>query len=213
MDSPVKPVAGRRERKALATRHRVLDAAEALFIRDGYAATTMTAIADAADVAVQTPYAIFGTKRAILTELVAARVVGDDERAPLVNRAEFRAIEGDPDPRRQLAHLASLAAQIGNRIAALYQVMAAAAGSDPDIAEVYERQQEARYKDQRRIALSLSRTSALRSGLSVARATDIIWTLANPNTHHALVNERGWTTEEYEAWLGRLLACAILDEP
>ena len=213
MDSPVEPVAGRRERKALATRHRVLDAAEALFIRDGYAATTMTAIADAAHVAVQTPYAIFGTKRAILTELVAARVVGDDERAPLVNRAEFRAIEGDPDPRRQLAHLASLAAQIGNRIAALYQVMAAAAGSDPDIAEVYERQQEARYKDQRRIALSLSRTSALRSGLSVARATDIIWTLANPNTHHALVNERGWTTEEYEAWLGRLLACAILDEP
>ena len=140
-------------------------------------------------------------------------MVGDHERAPLVNRAEFRAIEGDPDPRRQLAHLASLAAQIGNRIAALYQVMAAAAGSDPDIAEMYERQQEARYKDQRRIALSLSRTSALRSGLSVARATDIIWTLANPNTQHALVNELGWTTEEYGEWLGRLLACAILHEP
>ena len=41
-------------RKALATRHRVLDAAETLFVRDGYAATTIAAIAEEADVAVQT---------------------------------------------------------------------------------------------------------------------------------------------------------------
>lgn len=73
MEEPVKPVPGRRARKALATRHRVLDAAEILFVRDGYAAATIAAIAEKADVAVQTVYAVFGNKRAILAELLAIR--------------------------------------------------------------------------------------------------------------------------------------------
>jgi AcrR family transcriptional regulator len=213
MDEPVKAGPGRRERKALATRRRVLDAAEALFVRDGYATTTMTVIAETADVAVQTVYAVFGTKRAILTQLLDVRVVGDDERTPLWDREDWQAMERETDPRQQLALLASIATRIGNRIAALYEVMAAAAGSDPEIAEMYQRQQQARYKDQHRLAQSLSRKGALRAGLSEAHATDIIWALANPHTHSALVGERRWTTDEYERWLGRLLTCALLTEP
>jgi AcrR family transcriptional regulator len=213
MDEQVKTRPGRRERKALATRRRVLDAAEMLFTRDGYAATTMTAIAEAADVAVQTVYAIFGAKRAILTQLLDARIVGDDQRTPLRDRADWQAMERETGPRRQLALLASISTQIGNRIAALLEVMAAAAGSDPEIAATYQRQQEARYKDQRRLTESLSRKGALRAGLSEAHATDIIWTLANAHTHRTLVSERRWATDEYERWLGQVLACALLTEP
>jgi len=195
------------------TRHRVLDAAETLFVRDGYAATTMTAIADAADVAVQTVYAVFGTKRAILTELLGVRIVGDDDGTPLRDRDEWQAMENETDPRRQLALLASIATGIGNRIAALLEVMSAAADSDPEIAAAYRRQQQARCDDQRRVARSLARNGALRAGLSEAHATDIIWTLANARTHRSLVSERGWTASEYEHWLAHLLACALLTEP
>ena len=88
MEEPVKPDPGRRARKALATRHRVLDAAETLFVRDGYAAATIAAIAEKADVAVQTVYAVFGNKRAILNELLAIRVVGDDHANPLQSREQ-----------------------------------------------------------------------------------------------------------------------------
>src|SRR5436305_1842881 len=119
MDRPVKTrpkTPSRREQKARATRRGVLDAAETLFLAVGYAATTMTAIADAADVAVQTVYAIFGTKRAILTELLAVRVVGDDQRTPLRDRDDWQAMEREPDPRRQLALLASIATRIGKRM-------------------------------------------------------------------------------------------------
>ena len=213
MNEPVKTEPGRRERKALATRRRVLDAAETLFIRDGFAATTVTDIADTADVAVQTVYAVFGTKRAILTELLGVRVVGDDERTPLRDREDWQAIERETDPRQQLALLATLATRIGSRIAALYEVMAAAADSDPEIAEIYRRQQQARYNDQRHLAQSLSCKGALRAGLSEAHATDIIWTLANPRTHRTLVSERRWATDEYERWLGHVLACALLTKP
>jgi AcrR family transcriptional regulator len=133
VDLPVKAAPGRRQRKAQVTRARVLDSAEALFIRDGYAATTITAIAEEADVAVQTVYAVFGNKRAILTELLAARVVGDDKPAPLRERRDWQALEAEADPVRQLELLAWTAARIGSRIADLYVVMAAAAASDPEI--------------------------------------------------------------------------------
>lgn len=213
MDEPVKSGLGRRQRKAQATRRRVLDAAETLFIRDGYATTTMAAIAEEADVAVQTVYAVFGTKRAILTELFAVRVVGNDEGTPLRDRQDWQDMEREADPRCQLALLASIATRIGNRIAALYGVMAGAAGSDPEITEMYRRQQQARYRDQRRVARSLSRKGALRAGLSEARATDIMWAIANPNTHRSLIGERGWATEEYERWLAQVLISALLEEP
>ena len=213
MDEPVKLGLGRRERKAQATRRRVLDAAEALFIRDGYARTTMAAIAEEADVAVQTVYAVFGTKRAILTELLAVRVVGDEDGTALGDRQDWQDMEREVDPRRQLALFASIATRIGDRIADLYEVMAGAAGSDPEIAAMYRRQQQARYTDQRRVARALSRKGALRAGLSEAHATDIMWTIANPRTHRNLIGERRWATEEYERWLTQVLISALIEEP
>jgi AcrR family transcriptional regulator len=213
MAQPVKARPGRRQRKAQATRSQVLDAAEALFIRDGYAATTITAIAEQADVAVQTVYAVFRNKRSILTELLAARVVGDNEPARLRERPEFQAVEAEADPRRQLALLAAIATSIGSRIAGLYAVLAAAATADPEIADIYRRQQQSRFADQRRLAHALARKGALRTGLTQAQATDIMWTLASPITYRTLVSERGWSASDYQNWLAGVLACSLLAQP
>jgi TetR/AcrR family transcriptional regulator of autoinduction and epiphytic fitness len=210
MQQPVKAQPGRRELKARATRHRILDAAEARFIRDGYAATAIAAIAAAADVAVQTVYAVFGTKRAILAELLATRTVGDDDAAALSDRADWRAMEAETDPRRQIAALAAIATRVGSRIAGLYEVMAGAAGSDPEIAAMYRQRQQARYQDQRRVAELLAARGVLRSGLPAARAADIIWAIANPRTQRALVADRQWPAAEYESWLADLLAASLL---
>ena len=200
----------RRARNALATRRRILEAAETLFTRDGYATTTIAAIADQADVAVQTIYAVFGTKRAVLSELLAVRVVSDDDATPLKDRDEWRAMESETDPRRQLDLLA-IATRIGKRMGTLYDVLAGAVGSDPEIADMYRRQQQSRYNDQRRLALSLARKGALRPNLSEAHATDILWAVANPAMHHRLVAERHWTGDEYERWLARALTCSLLE--
>jgi AcrR family transcriptional regulator len=210
MSQPVKP-AGRRQRNAQATRRRVLAAAETLFVRDGYAATTIAAIAEEADVAVQTVYAVFVSKRAILTELIAARVVGDDEPAALRDRPDWRAAETAADPEHQLGLLAAIAASIGARMSAVYSVMAAAAGADSEIADTYERQQQARHSDQGRIARSLAGKGALRGGLSEARATDIMWLLASPPSYRALVVDRGWSEAEFQDWLTEALQCSLLD--
>ena len=213
METPVKPPLGRRARKALETRRRMLDAAEGLFTRDGYAATTMTAIAEHADVAVQTLYAVFGNKRTILTELIDARVAGEDHARSLPDREDWRAMEREPDPHRQLALFAQIATRIGVRSAAINEIMARAAGADPEIATIYQQQRQSRYKDERRIARSLARKGALREGLSETQAADIIWAIATTRTYRALVGERRWTTDQYEHWLKDLLAHALLAPP
>ena len=191
----------------------MLDAAEELFTRDGYAATTMTAIAEHADVAVQTLYAVFGNKRTILTELIDARVAGDGHTGSLPDREDWRAMEREADPHLQLALFAQIATRIGVRSAAINEIMAQAAGADPEIATIYQQQRQSRFRDERRIARSLARKGALREGLSETQAADIVWAIATTRTYRALVIERRWTTDQYEHWLNDLLAHALLAPP
>ncbi|MBV8691729.1 MAG: TetR family transcriptional regulator [Actinobacteria bacterium] len=210
MGTNVKGQPTRRQQKALATRERVLDASLALFLSDGYAATTIAAIAEAADVAVQTVYAVFGNKRAILDGLRERAVPGGGEQGLLRDRDDWRAMERERHPRQQLRMLATIAAGIGAAMGPLYEVMSGAATSDPEIAEVFRQQQEARYEDQQRVAKALARHGALRDGITAKDATDVMWTIANPRTHHSLVVERGWAGEKYERWLGETLIAALL---
>jgi AcrR family transcriptional regulator len=202
----------RRQLKAQATRQRVLDAALGLFLNDGYTTTTIATIADAADVAVQTVYAVFGNKRAILDELRQRAVTGDSG-GPLRDREDWQAMERERDPQEQLRSLAAIATRIGAAMGPLYRVMSGAAASDPEIAEVFRQQQQARYDDQKHVARSLARRGHLRDDLTAKEATDIMWTIASPPTHHSLVVERDWTAEKYEQWLADTLIALLLATP
>ena len=68
----------RRQEQAAATRRSVLRAARDLFTRDGYATTTVTAVATAAGVSLDTVYASVGRKPELLLEVIR---VGRSPRA------------------------------------------------------------------------------------------------------------------------------------
>ena len=55
-----------------------------------------------------------------------------------------------------------------------------------------------------------SASSAIRPELDVAQARDILWSLTSGELYRMLVLERKWAAEEYERWLGALLAAALL---
>ncbi|MDQ3641393.1 MAG: TetR/AcrR family transcriptional regulator, partial [Actinomycetota bacterium] len=80
----------------------MVEAARLLFVRDGYASTTIHALAEEAGVAVQTIYASFGSKREVLKELFDTSVVGDDEQVALADRPEWRDWEEESEPARQI---------------------------------------------------------------------------------------------------------------
>src|SRR5690242_6540456 len=107
MPDAVKPrrryVSRQRQAQAQATRQQMVAAAAQLFVERGYVGTTLEAIAAAAGVAVQTVYAVFHTKRALLADVIADAIGGEDApRLPVVERSWYRAIVDEPDAERLL---------------------------------------------------------------------------------------------------------------
>ena len=90
----------RRREQAAETRRQILEASQRLFERDGYAATSVAAIAAEAGVALKTVYVAFGTKGGVLRALWNLLLRGDDENAPIAERDWYRSVLGEPDPER-----------------------------------------------------------------------------------------------------------------
>ena len=80
----------RRREQAAATRRAILEAAEGLFARTGYAATTMSAIASAADVAPRTVYLAFESKSGVLRALWNLRLRGERDAVPVAEQDWYR---------------------------------------------------------------------------------------------------------------------------
>jgi AcrR family transcriptional regulator len=213
MTSPVKSRpydSSNRARQARETRRRIVEAAALLFVSEGYSATSIRAIADAAGVAVPTVYASLRSKANILRAVVDLTVRGDDEAAPLASRAGWQEMERQGDPREQLAVFAHLHRQICDREAAVFAQLEAAAGGDPEATQILAEHDQRRYETQRRLARSLHRRRQLKPGLSAREAADIIWTLASERTYLALVRDRGWKAGHYERWVLDQLVAALL---
>jgi AcrR family transcriptional regulator len=213
MTSPVKSRpydSSNRARQARETRRRIVEAAALLFVSEGYSATSIRAIADAAGVAVPTVYASLRSKANILRAVVDLTVRGDDEAAPLASRAGWQEMERQRDPREQLAVFARLHRQICDREAAVFAQLEAAAGGDPEATQILAEHDQRRYETQRRLARSLHRRRQLKPGLSAREAADIIWTLASERTYLALVRDRGWKADHYERWVLDQLVAALL---
>src|SRR5215203_2115798 len=92
----------RRRAQAAATRRDILESAQRLFERQGYAATTMAAIAAEAGVALKTVYLAFETKSGVLRALWNLLLRGDAGEAPVAERSWYREVVEEPDPQRQL---------------------------------------------------------------------------------------------------------------
>jgi len=202
----------------MATRRAVLEAARRLFVASGYGSTTIQAIADEADVAVQTVYAAFGNKRSILGELVDAAIAGDD--APIaVNRREWmRPVWDAPTAPERLRAYAAACARINQGAAEVFGVIAAAASTDADVVELAETIERQRRIGAKGVIDSVRAVGRLHPELTVKQATDVLWLLNSPAVYTQLVTRAGWSINQYETWLARamtsqLLADGVSDRP
>jgi len=203
----------RRREQAAATRRGILQAAQRLFERDGYAATTMAAIAAEAGVALKTVYVAFETKSGLLRALWHLLLRGDEADVPVADRAWYQEVVEEPDPERQLRLNARNARAVKERAGTLMGVIRNASPADADIEALWDRIQSDFYDNQRSIVKALDSKKALGRGLDVTRATDILWTLNHPDTWQLLVRERGWTPEQWEQWFGDTAASQLLKRP
>jgi len=198
---------GRRER-ARQTRDQIVGAAEDLFLSGGYAATTITAIASAAHVSVETIYKGFGGKPGLVRAIVERALAGQGP-LPAEQRSDHIR-DTEPDPRLILTAWGAFTAEIAPRAAPILLLARDAAATDPEIAALLDEISAARLERMTLNARGLADAGHLRRGIPLEQAADILWTYSSPELYELLVTRRRWPAERYGQFVGQALITALL---
>jgi AcrR family transcriptional regulator len=192
-----------RAEQAQATRRRILDAARAQFLEAGWTATTVKVIADAAAVAPATVYAVFGTKRAMLSALIDEALAEHPDAWP--------DIVAHPDQRERARRLVSLMTASLLGVGPFERVVREGARADEEIAALARDLLNWRRAGAARVVDLLAGQDGLRPGLSRDAAADLVFALGGSEVHHLLADIRGWSPEQFRAYLADLLGRLIPD--
>jgi len=201
----------RRREDARLRRRRIVQAAAALFLSDGYPHTTIAAIAHRAQVSEDLIFTLFTSKRGVLKEVMDVAIGGDDEDVALLEREGPQAVRAATGQREQLRLFAAGMTSQLDRVRPLNDLIRSAAAVEPEIAAL----QDDLHLRQRRFAMSTVATwvaanGPLRNDMSIDTAGSIIWALASPDVHRMLTVQCSWTSQQYQDWLRETLTAALL---
>ena len=191
-----------RAERAEVTRRRIAAAARRCFARDGYGSTTLKGVAAEAGVAVQTVYAVYGSKAGIMRALRDLAVdqpeAGSAVALAYQQASADRAVE-------LFAHSIRLRWELAGDIV---RILGNAATTDAAIRE----EVEVALRTRRRGVTSFAASLCDRFGLPIDpdRAAAILLALTLPELHAELVGVLGWTADEYEAWLAAAMRRELL---
>ena len=191
--------ATKRRETAARTRQAILAGALELFTVRGNTATSMAAIAERADVALDTIYASVGRKPELARLLIETAISGSAHAVPADERDNVKAIRAAPDAETKIAIYASAMRMIAGRLAPVLGMIQQAAGAEPQLTSLWREISERRAANMRRFAADLAAVGAL--GVDLGDAADIVWAANAPELYQLLVGRCGWTPERYEDFL------------
>jgi AcrR family transcriptional regulator len=192
-----------RQRQALETQRLIVDAARELFLAQGYGLTTMEAISTHAGVGNSTVYAVFKNKRNIL------KAIREEWHQQSGQREIYAQALQEADPRRRLALAAHATRRQWETSAAMIAIYLSAASVDAEAAaELQESLSGRRRGMEEFIRGSLS---LLHPDLNVERATALYLALTRAEVYQELVEEWGWSPDDYEKWLTKTLHQQLLN--
>ncbi|MFF3816470.1 TetR/AcrR family transcriptional regulator [Streptomyces bluensis] len=194
----------RRTTQAQQTRAEIADAARRLFVGQGWARTTVRAVAQEAGVSVPTVYAAYGNKTGLARALADAADLTADASRML---AELEAPTADP--RRQLAAMAGYDRRLFERAGDVIMLIREAGRTEPELASAYRDGRE-RGDETRVRVFSSWPADILREGLDVRTAVDVYAALCTVDVYATLTTERGWSPEQVERWWSEALARELL---
>lgn len=191
-------------------RQAVVAAARTLFLERGYAASTVEAISNLAEVPSATVYRLFASKIGILKALLDTSIAGDDQPVAVEDRPNVVLLFAEPDPIRLLTGFAGVTTAINQRTNDIYRVLVSAAGSDSAAAGLLDNLQQQRDSGQRQIVNALARNGSLRDGLQEQDAMDMVHAIMSPEVYRLLVVDRSWAAEKYQTWLATTLVQQLI---
>jgi AcrR family transcriptional regulator len=195
--------AGRRE-AAQGRRDAVVEAAARLFMREGFAATTIARIAEDAGVSEEMVYKAFGNKVALVRAIRERALAGE---GPIhAERRSDRMQASGSDPRQIIRGWGVLTMEVAPRVAPVLLLVRDAAASEPELAKLQEEMDAARLTRMTHNAQTLLNGGHLRKDITLEVAADVLWSYSSPELYELLVRRRGWPIERY----GRFVADAII---
>ncbi len=199
-----------REENARRTRAAIVAAASELFTARGYAATSLADVGAAAGVARPTVFAAFGSKPALLRQVLDQALAGDDEPVPVAARPWFRPVWEAPTQDAVLDAYARVCTLIGGRAAQIFEAVRRAADASPEVTELWNTLQGNRRAGAQMVVTHLQTLGPLRPALGTIRATDLLWVFNDPAHYNSLVLQCGWPEAEFTAWLSSQMRHALL---
>ena len=160
---------------------------------------TIEAIAKRAQVSVPTVYAVLKSKTGILTALLDQSMFGPDYDDII------RYARSTTDPETRLRRAAAVARQIRSAQSAAFELMRGAGVVAPELAKLEQQRERLRYEREESVITFLRESGKLRTGLSHQGARDIFWMLTGGDVYRMLVQERGWSPQQYQDWLADTL--------
>lgn len=211
MSSDVKPRrydSSRRRAQAARTQQEVVEAARLLFLADGYGQTTVSAIAEAAGVSVETIYKAFGGKPGIVRALVSKSLEGSGPVPAEQRSDEMQAVQRDS--RAVIRNWTRLGTEVAPRTAPIVLLIRAAAGTHPEMADLLAEVDESRLRRMENNARTLYERGDLRQWITLEEARDILWLISSPELYELLVLRRGWSADRFAAFQANQIIAALL---
>jgi AcrR family transcriptional regulator len=203
----------RRTERARESRRKVLDAAHRLLVSEGFAGMRLAEVADTAGVSVETVYKQFRNKGGLLKAAYDVQLAGDDEPMTVLERPDYQAMVEEQDPAQKVRRYAALGRQISERTGPLTIRVLESRGAHPEVEEFARTIEAERLVGATIFVANLEQSGALRPGLDADRARDELWVLISPEVWALLVQRRGWSHDDYEAWLAEAVSAALLADP
>ena len=192
-----------------ATRRAVVEAARELFVRQGWTATSIEQVAEAAGVSRATVFTV-GGKPELLKLAYDTAIGGDDEDVAMADRPAVRELAAAPDLDALVARYVELVVAAGGRVAGIYVALRAAADADERVRALFADVQAQRLTGATGFVAMLAGRGWLRPDLEPEGAADVLWTLIDPGLYAALVLDRAWPPERFAAWWERTLRAQLL---
>jgi AcrR family transcriptional regulator len=189
-----------RQEQAQETKLRIARAAQTLFARDGYAVTSIDAIAREAGVGTRTVYAVYGAKREILN-VICERWL---ERARA--RELAKEILQEPEAAARIDGAARWLTTLYSTDFDVVRILDAAMDEDAETQSLLRSKLRARNRVMDGLIASVE--SAL--VLPLAEAQAIYRALAASGVYNELVVNEGWMPQRFQQWLQRTLATQLL---
>ena len=214
MDLEKPPVKSARTYDATARRERAdelrastLDVAYRMFRANGFAATTVESIAQAAAVSAATIYKTYGGKAGLIRALSDRALAG---AGPVPAETRSDALRSAKDPRNVVEGWGRLASEVAPRISPILLWLREAGRLDADAAALFRELDRKRLRRMADNAGFLADAGHLRLGVTKRDARDIMWFLTAPETYDLLVNQRRWSIRKYSRWMAESIAAALL---